>query len=393
MKIRLVILTCLLLNPAITVAQDLESLRSDKERSLKEIAQTEELLKQTEASRISEARNLRLLNRKISAREKVVRSINGEIGYLNKKIRAHEDTIVGLREEIKLLKEDYARVIYKTYLNRNAYNRAQYILAASDFNQAFKRLKYLQQYARFRKDQAGKIEAKTKELEGAVASLEMDKERKNELLTSGKKEIATLNNDKKEQDRYVKDLQKKERQLKKELENQRAVFKKLENEISRLIAAATGTEMTASGMRLTPEMKIISDEFSQNSGRLPWPVQKGVITMGYGLQDYPGLRNGKINNKGVDISTEKNAPVLAVFAGKVTSVVVVSSNLKAVLIQHGQYFTVYSNLNTVKVKVGDNVSLKQEIGGVGLNSSGLYDIHFEIWKEKTNLNPETWLAR
>jgi len=393
MKIRLVILTCLLLNPAITAAQDLESLRSDKERSLKEIAQTEELLKQTEASRINEARNLRLLNRKISAREKVVRSINGEIGYLNRKIRAHEDTIVGLREEIKLLKEDYARVIYKTYLNRNAYHRAQYILAASDFNQAFKRLKYLQQYARFRKDQAGKIEAKTKEMEGAVANLEMDKDRKNELLTSGKKEIASLNNDKKEQDRYVKDLQKKERQLKKELENQRAVFKKLENEISRLIAAATGTEMTASGMRLTPEMKIISDEFSQNSGRLPWPVQKGVITMGYGLQDYPGLRNGKINNRGVDISTEKNAPVLAVFAGKVTSVVVVSSNLKAVLIQHGQYFTVYSNLYTVKVKVGDNVSLKQEIGSVGLNSSGLYDIHFEIWKEKTNLNPETWLAR
>jgi len=251
----------------------------------------------------------------------------------------------------------------------------------------------MQQYTRFRKAQAERIETKTRELEEAIASLEQDKSKKGDLLTSGRKEIATLNNYKILKDKYVKDLQKKERQLKKELEAQRAVFKKLENEISRIIAAATGTEVSAGGMKLTPEMKIISNEFNKNSGRLPWPVTKGVITMGYGLQSYPGLRNGQINNKGVDISTEKDAPVLAVFDGKVKSVVVISTNLKAVLIQHGEYFSVYSNLSAVKVKVGEDVSIRQEIGTVGLSPSGLYDVHLEIWKEKTNLNPEMWLAK
>ena len=115
--------------------------------------------------------------------------------------------------------------------------------------------------------------------------------------------------------------------------------------------------------------------------------------MGYGLQNYPGLRNGQIDNKGIDITTESSAPVLAIFEGKVTSVVVITANLKAVLIQHGEYFTVYSNLSSVKVRVGDNVKIKQEIGTVGQNSSGSYDVHFEIWKERTNLNPEKWLAR
>jgi septal ring factor EnvC (AmiA/AmiB activator) len=374
-------------------AQDLNQLKSEREKSLSEIARTEELLKKTETSRKNESQNLRLLNRKITARESVIRNINKEINILSQQIENGEDSIQRLSSEIKALKEDYAKVIYKTYLNRNAYHRAQYIFAASDFNQAFKRLKYMQQYARFRKQQAERIEAKSEALRQLVSSLETDKDQKSVLLTTGRKEVASLNQDKKQQESYVKDLQKKEKQLRKDLDNQRAIFKKLENEISRIIAAATGSEVSASGMRLTPEMKIISNEFSQNMGRLPWPVAKGIITMGYGLQNYPGLKNGQIDNKGIDITTEENAPVLAVFEGKVTSIVVVATSLKAILIQHGEYFSVYSNLESVNVKVGDNVKIKQQIGTVGRNNSGSNEIHFEIWKERSNLNPENWLAK
>ena len=393
MKIKLVISLLFLLSPVLAGAQDLNQLRSDRERSLNEISQTEELLKQTESNRKSEVNNLRLLNKQISAREKVVRSINGEINLLSNQIKTNEGTVNSLTEEIRLLKEDYGRVIYKTYLNRNAYHRAQYIFAASDFNQAFKRLKYMQQYAKFRKNQAELIEVKTRELKQEISNLETNKLTKNELLTTGKREVATLNNDKRQRETYVRDLQRQEKKLKKDLESQRALYKKLENEISRIIAAATGSEVSASGMKLTPEMKIISSEFSQNIGRFPWPVSKGVITMGYGLQNYPGLRNGQIDNKGIDITTESSAPVLAIFEGKVKSVVAITANLKAVLIQHGEYFTVYSNLSSVKVRVGDDVKIKQEIGTVGQNSSGSFDVHFEIWKERTNLNPEKWLAR
>ncbi len=268
-------------------AQDINQLKSEREKSLNEITKTEDLLRKTESNRKAQLQNLKLLNKKISARENVVKSINQEISMLNRQIVSGESNIRSLSEEIRLLKEDYAKVIYRTYLNRNAYNKAQYIFAASDFNQAFKRLKYMQQYAKFRKTQAEKIQLKTDELRKLVSDLGSDKEKKNELLSSGRKEVASLNNDKQQQQGYVKDLEKKERQLRKDLDNQRAVFKKLENEISRIIAAATGTEVSSTGMRLTPEMKIISNEFSQNMGRLPWPVAKGIITMGYGVQNYP----------------------------------------------------------------------------------------------------------
>ena len=375
------------------LAQDINQLKNEREKSLSEISKTEDLLRKTESNRKAQVQNLKLLNKKISARENVVKSINQEIGVLNRQIVSGESNIRSLTEEIRLLKEDYAKVIYRTYLNRNAYNKAQYIFAASDFNQAFKRLKYMQQYAKFRKTQAEKIQIKTDELRKLVSDLGTDKEKKNELLSSGRKEVASLNNDKQQQQGYVKDLEKKERQLRKDLDNQRAIFKKLENEISRIIAAATGTEVSSTGMRLTPEMKIISNEFSQNMGRLPWPVAKGIITMGYGMQNYPGLKKVQIDNKGIDITTEENASVLAIFEGKVTSIVVIATNLKAILVQHGEYFSVYSNLEAVSVKVGDNVKIKQVIGTVGGNSSGSSEIHFEIWKERTNLNPENWLAR
>jgi len=395
LRARFLIVSLLLfiLLPGWSGAQDLNQLKSEREKSLNEISQTEELLKKTETSRKNEVQNLRLLNKKISSRENVIRSINKEINILSQQIQTGEDSIQSLSIEIKALKEDYAKVIYKTYLNRNAYHRAQYIFAATDFNQAFKRLKYMQQYARFRKQQAEIIEAKSEALRKLVNSLETDKDQKSVLLTTGRKEVVSLTQDKRQQESYVKDLQKKEKQLRKDLENQRAVFKKLENEISRIIAAATGSEVSSSGMRLTPEMKIISNEFNQNMGRLPWPVAKGVVTMGYGLQNYPGLKNGQIDNKGIDITTEENAPVLAVFAGKVTSIVVVATSLKAILIQHGEYFSVYSNLESVNVKVGDNVKIKQQIGTVGRNNSGSNEIHFEIWKERSNLNPENWLAK
>jgi septal ring factor EnvC (AmiA/AmiB activator) len=375
------------------LAQDINQLKSEREKSLSEISKTEELLRKTETNRKAQLQNLKLLNKKISARESVVKSINQEIGVLNRQISNGENNIRQLTEEIQLLKEDYAKVIYRTYLNRNAYNKAQYIFAASDFNQAFKRLKYMQQYAKFRKTQAEKIQIKTDELRKLVSDLGTDKEKKSELLSSGRKEVASLNNDKQQQQGFVKDLEKKERQLRKDLDNQRSIFKKLENEISRIIAAATGTEVSSSGMRLTPEMKIISNEFSQNMGRLPWPVAKGIITMGYGMQNYPGLKKVQIDNKGIDITTEADASVLAIFEGKVTSIVVVATNLKAILIQHGEYFSVYSNLESVSVKVGENVKIKQVIGTVGGTSSGSSEIHFEIWKERTNLNPENWLAR
>ncbi|TSA35363.1 MAG: hypothetical protein D4R64_09840 [Porphyromonadaceae bacterium] len=374
--------------------QDINQLRSQRDKSLLDISRTEELLKQTQTNRQNELQNLKLTNRKIIVRHKVISGINNEISLLDKTIRNNEAAIDTLESEITVLKKDYGNVILKTYLNRNAYHRSQYIFAASDFNQAFKRLKYMQQYARFRKSQAEKIEVKTEELRRINVKQEEDKNQRRDLLLVEKREMAKLSNDQKDQEGYVKDLQKQERQVKKDLEAQKATFKKLEKEIAKLIAAATGSEMSSSGMRMTPEEKIISNEFSQNIGRLPWPVARGVISMGHGRQNAPGLRNVEIDNLGISIITEDEAIVQAVFGGKVSSIMSLAGGNLAVLIKHGEYFSVYVNISDLKVKVGDNVKIKQEIGRATHNGKeGNPEFNFQIWKGQDNQDPEKWLSK
>lgn len=374
--------------------QDIDNLKSQREKSLADIARTEELLKQTQAIRQNELQNLKLINRKITVRNKVIRGISNEISLLDRQIQENASAIDTLQKEITLLKMDYGNVIYKTYLNRNAYHRSQYIFAASDFNQAFKRLKYMQQYARFRKSQAEKIELKTEELRRINNQQEENKNQRRSLLLDEQNEMAKLSNDKRDQDGYVKDLQKQERQVKKELDAQKATFKKLEREIAKLIAAATGTEVSSSGMRMTPEEKIISNEFSQNMGRLPWPVARGVISMGHGRQNAPGLRNVEIENPGISIVTEDNALVQSVFEGKVSSIMVLAGGNVGVLVKHGEYFSVYVNITDLKVKVGDMVKIKQEIGRATHNGKdGNPEFNFQIWKGQDNQDPEKWLSK
>jgi septal ring factor EnvC (AmiA/AmiB activator) len=334
------------------------------------------------------------VNRKITVRNRVISGINNEISLLDRQIKSNEAEIDTLEGEITALKKDYANVIFRTYLNRNAYHRSQYIFAASDFNQAFKRLKYMQQYARFRKGQAERIEIKTEELRSINAKQEEDKNKRRSLLLDEQEEMAKLNNDKKDQEGYVKDLQKQEKQVKKDLEAQKATFKKLEREIAKLIAAATGTEVSSSGMRMTPEEKIISNEFSQNKGRLPWPVARGVISMSHGRQNVPGLKYVEIDNMGISIVTEENAVVQAVFEGKVSSVMLLAGGNLCILVKHGEYFSVYVNIGDPKVKVGDNVKIKQEIGrAIHNGKDGNPEFVFQIWKGQDNLDPEKWLSR
>jgi len=374
--------------------QDINSLRSQREKSLADISQTEELLRKTQDTKKNELQNLKLTNRKITVRNKVISGISNEISLLDKRIKENKASIDTLTSEIAALKLDYGNVIQKTYLNRNAYHRSQYIFASSDFNQAFKRLKYMQQYTRFRKVQAERIELKTEELRQKSAAQEENKNQRTSLLLTEQQEMAKLNNDKRDQEGYVQTLSRQERQVKKDLEAQKATFKKLEKEIAKLIAAATGSEVSSSGMRMTPEEKIISNEFSQNIGRLPWPVARGVISMGHGRQNAPGLKNVEMNNLGISIVTEDGAVVQAVFEGKVSSVLTLAGGNLAVLIKHGEYFSVYAYISDLKVKVGDVVKRKQEIGRATHNGKdGSPEFNFQIWKGQDNLDPEKWLAK
>jgi len=376
------------------MAQDLEKLREERAMQMGDIAYTDSLLNQTAAAKKNELNQLQLLNKQIKSRAGVIRNISSELHVLERSITQKSDSVENLREEVERMKAEYARMIYKAYQTRKSYDKAQYVLAASDFNQAYKRMKYMQQYGKFRKEQANRIKEKTDNINEQLSKLEKAKERQRDLLNQSQREVAKLNNTKNDQNKVVQNLSKQERQLRKELRDKKKVFQRIESEIQRILTEAMNKNKTGTGMELTPEMKIISNEFSQNKGRIPWPVARGVITMHYGKQTHPVLKKVTINNTGIDITTENKEPVRTVFAGKVKSIIPMKGANIAIIIQHGEFFSVYQNLVSIRVKVGDIVAAKDIIGiAFGPNDGSNSEVHFEIWKAGLNLNPEKWLAK
>jgi len=373
--------------------QELENLRSERLKQMKEIEYTEKLLQQTAASRKDKLNQLNLLRKQIRAREKVVGNLRGELNYLERNIRNNEKEVELLKKEIGGLKEDYARMIYRAYLTNNSYDKAQYILAARDFNQAYKRLKYLQQYGEFRREQAGKIQNKTVQLQKEVSRLDSARLEQKNLLIKRQQEVVQLNNEKETQNTYVKELGSRERQLKQELNDKRKIYERIEREIKKVLADAMGGD-TGTGINLTPEMKIVSDDFTQNKGRLPWPVERGVITEKYGKHKHSVLKKVYVDNPGVNMTTEKSEPIRAVFKGTVKNIFQVPGANIAIIIQHGEYFTVYQGLVDVTVKKGEEVEIKQNLGrAFAASNETSSQLHFEIYKGTTRMDPELWLAK
>ena len=250
----------------------------------------------------------------------------------------------------------------------------------------------MQQYSRFRREQAGIIQEKTSRLQEEVLRLEAAKEEQRKVLTEQQKEVAQLNNEKGSQKKFVDQLSSKEKQLRNELKEKRKVYDKIEEEIKKLLdAAIKGNE---GRMVLTPEMKIVSDNFTQNRGRLPWPVERGVITEKFGRHKHPVLNKVIVDNPGVNITTEKAVDVRSVFKGTVKNVFRVPGANTALIIQHGEYFTVYQGLVDVVVKKGDTVEMKQNLGKAfaGPNEKNS-QIHFEVYKGTQKMDQEIWLAK
>lgn len=371
--------------------QELEDLRNERLKQMEEIEYTEKLLNQTAANKKDKLGELKLLNRQIGSREKVVRSLRGELNYLDRSIKNNEKEVELLKKEIKGLKDDYADMIYKASLTNNSYHKTQYILASKDFNQAYKRLKYLQQYGQFRREQAGLIQSKSTELQEEVGQLESAKDEQKILLVERQKEVANLNNVKKSQSKIVSELSSKERQLRKELRDKKKVYDRIENEINKLLRAAMED---GGGMILTPEMKIVSNDFTQNKGRLPWPVEHGIITEKFGKHKHPVLKKVMVDNPGVNLTTEKGEFIRAVFKGTVKNIFQVPGANSAIIIQHGEYFTVYQGLVDVRVKKGDEVSIKQILGkAFAGNDDNSSKLHFQVYKGTNKLDPEMWLAK
>jgi len=373
-------------------------LEKEKSKIKKDIDYKNKLLNETAKSKNTSLSQLVVLRKKIKSREELINAIRREIDFLDDEIGASEDRIVSLKEELQELKDEYAKMIYYAYLNRNSYDRLMFVFSAQDFNQAYKRLKYLQQYSEFRKQQGELILLTQDSIGIRIQGLEASKKEKEELIDNIKNEAQLLASEKQEQQKVFNALTTKEKELKSEIDKKKREADKLTKAIQRIIEEEIRKQREArgggGGFVLTPEAKELSNKFASNRGKLPWPLEKGVITEYFGEHWHPILKGIKVKNNGVNISTENGARARAVFSGEVTGIVVIPGAGKAVLLRHGEYISVYSNLKDVFVQKGDKVSTKDPIGIILTDpTKGKTEIHFEVWKGQSPMNPAEWLYK
>lgn len=397
-KIYYIIITCVLLLLGFTFgfSQSKTELEQKKRKTLEDINYTNKLLKQTKESQKESYNSLQLINKNINSRKELIQNINEEVSYYDNRIKETELIISIMQEDLEILKSKYADMIRVAWKNQNKYNDIMFILSAEDFNQTYMRLKYMQQLADFRKKQFMAINSVKAVLEIQISKLNEAKLAKTSLLDEEKKEAQKLTSEQKDQEQALKNLQNKEQELKNKLQEQQKQMAQLQREIEKLIAEeAKRSSGTKTGKyELTPAEKIVSTNFVNNKGRLPWPVERGVIISGFGKQNHPVLKGITLDNKGVDISTTSGSTARVIFDGEVRKVFSIPGAQNAVIIRHGEYLSVYTNLDNVYVSVGEMVVTKQALGVVHTDKSENKTVlHFEIWKVSTPVNPSSWLAK
>lgn len=391
---------CLMLVAFSAAGQDKESLQKERDRITNEINLTSKLLKEKQESRSKMEGELSLINRKINLREDLITSLRREIGIYNTRIRENKARNAELEKELEKLKSNYAQLIKYAQRSNRPEDKMMYIFASNDFFQAAQRVRHLRQIARYREKQAVEIREKQAALD--ALNLELLKVINEKDLLLGKEEEARgeLNRDRSQQLNAVGSLKQEEKNLLKKLKEQEKQREKLNKEIQRIIEAEirASKKDNAGVFSLTPEAAALSASFENNKGKLPWPVERGVITSKFGQNPHPVLAGIMVPNNGIDIATSPNAQVRAIFEGTVSGVFSIPGAGQNVIINHGGYRTVYSNLKEVRVKKGDSVSVKQVIGSVLTDdSSGKTEAHLEIWKvsEKgpVKQDPASWIFR
>lgn len=389
-----------------------ESLEKEVKALQKDIATANKLLKETSKSKEVTLNQVSLMDKKIKKRQRLINAYNEQIQVLENSITKGEANIKTLNGELKKLRKEYAKMVEFAYKNRSHYDQLEFIFAAEDFNQAMRRLRYIQQFTEARKTKMNQISATQKKVSDEVDAQRKNREQQAALLADEKSQQETLVNEKAELNAQVAQLKKKEGSIQQSIKEKQAQAKKFQKEIDKIIAEeirkaneraakeaknaknSKNTNTKADKMALTPSEKALSTSFSANKGRLPWPVEKGVIASSYGKHASAISSKVTVTNDGIDIATTENARARCVFEGVVVSVVKPSASNIGVIIRHGDYFTVYSQLDEVFVNRGDKVKTKQEIGRVHTDKSeGKTELHFELRQGTGTLNPSVWLAR
>lgn len=379
-------------------SQTTQSLEKKIQSIQKDIKLAEKLLKETSKDKEVTLNQVTLMQTQINQRENLIKTYQNQVNLINKDIQNNKNEIAALKKDLALYQKEYSNLIVINYRNKGKANNMLFIFSANDFNQAMRRMRYIQELNDLIKDKIVEIESTQAKINTQLEKNEKHKKEIEKILNEEKKERAILVKERDKLNKDIASLKKKESEIKKDIKKKENETKELKKQIDKIIAEeirkAKEREAAAKKNNTSSIDYNLSSSFAQNKGKLPYPVEQGIITGRYGLNQHPTQKDVKVKNDGVDISTTKGAKARAVFEGVVCGSTSQGGN-NVILIRHGLYFTLYSNLEKVFVKVGDKVATGQEIGRIHTNvSDGKTILHFEIWHEnRTTVNPSLWIRK
>lgn len=402
-NISLLLGLCLFFVTQLGYSQNLtrEQLEKRREALKEEMVQLNHLRQSSKKKETSLLTQVQDIDQQIKVRADLIRITNRQANLLTRKIDENLDKLESLRNELKLLKEDYAEMIQKSYKSRSDQSRVMFLLSSESFAQAYKRSQFMKQYASYRRKQGDQIKDRTALLKQTNQDLLEQKATKDVLIVENRKAKQLLDKEKAQQDKLVKEIRKQSSTYAAQIRKRQHETDKIDKQIDKIITDAIAASnkkasksVTNKGFALTPEGRALASDFASNKGRLIWPVKRGRVIRPFGESRHPTLSNITIKNSGIDIETIPNAPVRAVFKGEVSAIQNIKGAGLTLYIQHGDFITVYFNVKNLKVSKGDQVSLKQQLGEVGENAfTGKSVLKFRIQKNTTKLNPTSWVAK
>ena len=387
-RFNLLVLVLLLINSPLKSQQTRIELENERQKNLIKISEAEKILKETEKSKNVTTGKLNVINKQINNRVSYISNLKKEIKFQNNEILDLSGVIYSLTNDLKILKNEYSEMIYYSYKSRSSLDKLGYVFSSNSYNQMFRRLGYIVQYTNSRKKQIQEIEIVTNELDNQKNNLIHEKRIQNKLLSDEVIENNKLQKLQRNQKKTISDLGKKERRIKKEIKERRIALEQLDNLIKEVIRSE---REKLSGVDL--DLIKLTESFETNIGKLIWPVSSGFISNKFGVHPHPVIKNVKVKNDGIDIQTSKGSKVYSVFSGKVSTVAFIPGMNNVIIINHGDYYTLYAKLKNLVVEKGDIITIGQNIADIVTNSDGVSELQFQVWKNNIKLNPEKWIMK
>ena len=371
--------------------QSRSSLEKERDENLVRIQEAETILDQTEKSKNITVGKLNVINKQIRNREGLIVNLRSDINIQSNEIIIIRNLISSLKRDLTILNGEYSNMIYSSFKSRSSLDKLTYIFSSKDYNQMFRRFNYIFQYSKFRKNQIIEINKVSDELENQEINLSEVNKKQKKLLSDELSENNKLQKLKGRQRKVISDLNKKQRNLRKEISKRKEALENLD----KLIRDIIRKEKEALISNNDEELNVleITEGFEANIGKFEWPVRSGFISNRFGEHPHPILKNIKVKNDGIDIQTNRSSKVHAIYTGKVSTVAFIPGMNNVIIINHGEYYTLYAKLKNLKVEKGDIIKEDQIIADLVTNNDGITQLQFQIWKNNIKLNPENWIIK